>query len=100
MGDYDLDGFLDLFVTNMADNVLLRNSGDGLTFTDVAIDAGVGMWILGEDERVAWGAVFIDYDNDGDEDLYVVSGYLRLPGERAVPNSNICGGAAQRAVAK
>lgn len=80
VGDYDLDGFLDLFVTNMADNVLLRNNGDGLTFTDVAIDAGVGMWILGEDERVAWGAVFIDYDNDGDEDLYVVSGYLRLPG--------------------
>ncbi|MFB3138673.1 MAG: CRTAC1 family protein [Phycisphaerales bacterium] len=63
-GDYDNDGDVDLYVTNVGPNVLLRNEGDG-RFTDVTGQAGVG--------HPGWGssAAFVDYDHDGDLDLYV-----------------------------
>ena len=77
VGDYDRDGFFDMFLTNIGGNVLLRNRGDGHTFSDVAQRAGVTFGKAREQERVAWGAVFFDYDNDSDEDLYVVSGWIR-----------------------
>ncbi|MDP6595336.1 MAG: CRTAC1 family protein [Candidatus Poribacteria bacterium] len=65
-GDYDLDGDLDLYVTNYGPNVLYRNNGDG-TFTDVSQSAGV--------DSSLWGTscAFADYDCDGDLDLYVVN---------------------------
>jgi len=65
-GDYDNDGFLDLYVTNFGSNVLYRNMGDG-TFTDVTAQAGVG------DERWGSSAAFADYDKDGDLDLFLVN---------------------------
>ncbi len=65
-GDYDNDGDVDLYVTNVGPNVLLRNDGEG-RFTDVTTQASVG--------DPAWGvsAAFIDYDADGDLDLFVTN---------------------------
>ena len=77
VGDYDLDGYLDIFVTNIRDNVLLRNEGTGLEFTDSARDAGARVGLIDRRARVAWGTFLFDYDNDGDEDIYLASGYLR-----------------------
>ena len=66
-GDYDNDGFPDLFVTQFGKNVLYHNNGDG-TFTDVTDRAGVGGLETGMFHA---GATFVDYDRDGKLDLYV-----------------------------
>ena len=63
-GDYDNDGFLDLYLTTFGDNVLYHNNGDG-TFTDVTRAAGVAIG------RWSTSATFFDYDADGSLDLFV-----------------------------
>ncbi len=68
VGDYDNDGFDDLFVTYWGHNVLYRNNGDG-TFTDVSEKAGVA----GSGTRWGAGCCFLDYDRDGHLDLFVAS---------------------------
>jgi enediyne biosynthesis protein E4 len=72
VGDYNNDGFEDLFVTYYGENVLYRNNGDG-TFTDVTKRAG-----LGQSSRL-WGSgcTFVDYDRDGHLDLFIAN-YLDL----------------------
>ena len=71
-GDYDNDGWTDLFVTFWGHDVLLHNNGDG-TFTDVTAKAGLAH----EDTRWSTGCAFIDYDRDGHLDLFV-SHYVDL----------------------
>jgi hypothetical protein len=65
-GDYDNDGFVDLFVTFWGHDVLLHNNGDG-TFTDVTRKAG--LWH--DDVRWSTGCSFVDYDRDGRLDLFI-----------------------------
>jgi len=66
VGDYNNDGFDDIFVTSWGDNVLYRNNGDG-TFTDVTDKAGLS----GTEGRWSTGCSFLDYDRDGHLDLFV-----------------------------
>ena len=66
VGDYNNDGWPDLYITCLGGNVLYRNNGDG-TFTDVTKAAGV------VDGRWSAGAAFGDYDADGDLDLFVAN---------------------------
>jgi len=65
VGDYNRDGRSDIYVTNTeVGNVLLRNEGND-QFTEVAAEAGVAFYSIG------WGALFLDADNNGWQDLYV-----------------------------
>ena len=65
--DYDNDGDPDLYVTNFGENVLYRNNADG-TFTDVTVHAGVS-----NGDKWSLSCAFVDYDHDGNLDLYVVN---------------------------
>ncbi|MGA7914436.1 MAG: CRTAC1 family protein [Candidatus Acidiferrales bacterium] len=79
VGDYDNDGFSDIYVTNFGKNILYHNNGEG-TFTDVTAKAGVaaGGWSA--------SAGFFDYDNDGRLDLFVTR-YL----DWSVEKNKTCG---------
>jgi hypothetical protein len=83
VGDYDNDGFEDLFVTHWGNNVLYHNNGDG-TFTDVSAKAG----LLGTEGRWSTGCSFLDYDRDGNLDLFV-SNYVTFDLKMApLPGAN------------
>ncbi|MBK9104581.1 MAG: VCBS repeat-containing protein [Saprospiraceae bacterium] len=66
VGDYNLDGYMDMYITNLYDNVLYKNNGDG-TFENVGAALGVN------DPGMGWGNVFADFDNDRLPDIYVVN---------------------------
>jgi enediyne biosynthesis protein E4 len=85
IGDYDNDGWEDLFVTYYGKNVLYHNNGDG-TFTDVSQKAGVA----GKGTRWNTGCAFVDYDRDGHLDLFVAN-YIDLDLATApLPESGPC----------
>ena len=86
IGDYNNDGFEDLFITGWGQNVLYRNNGDG-TFSDVTKEAG--LW--NAHPRFGTGCTFLDYDRDGRLDLFVAN-YVTFDPEK-VPRagaSNTC----------
>jgi len=82
VGDFDLDGNLDLFKTNFSDdtNVLYRNDGKG-NFDDVTIRSGLAV----ETRYVGWGTGMVDLDNDGLLDLFVVTGTVYPEVEKKLP---------------
>ncbi|HKW98837.1 MAG TPA: CRTAC1 family protein [Bryobacteraceae bacterium] len=84
IADYDNDGWLDVYVTNITDdymkecNMLWHNNGDG-TFTDVSQETGTCATLWG------WGAKFGDFDNDGWQDIFVVNGLRSAGPENYIP---------------
>ncbi len=80
-GDYNRDGLLDFYVTNMGANLLLRQLPDQ-SFQNRAFNARVDRPDIDGLLQVGWGTFFFDYDNDGWLDLYVVDGFLDSAKER------------------
>ena len=82
VGDYNLDGHLDLFKTHFADdtNVLYRNDGKG-NFDDVTNAAHLGA----ETHYICWGTGIVDLDNDGNPDIFVVAGSTYPGIEQTLP---------------
>ena len=72
VGDYNADGWFDIYVTDLETSVFFKNNGDE-TFTDIAQLTGT------EFNSVGWGAVFLDGDNDADLDLYVSGTEVNVP---------------------
>ena len=88
VGDYDNDGFDDLFITCWGQNLLFHNDGDG-TFQDVTKEAG----LLHEGARYGTGCTWIDYDRDGRLDLFVAHYLVSIP-TRFRPAARIRGASA------
>jgi len=82
VGDYNLDGNLDIFKTHFADdtNILYKNDGKG-NFEDATIGAGLAV----ETRFIGWGAGIVDLDNDGNPDLFFVTGSVYPEVEAKLP---------------
>ena len=82
VGDYDLDGHLDLLKTHFTDdaNILYRNDGKA-NFDDMTWTSRLGV----ETRYVCWGAGIVDLDNDGSPDLFMVTGHVYPEIERKLP---------------
>ena len=76
-GDYDGDGLLDIIKTNYSDQTtsLYHNQGNGF-FSDRTFQAGLS----GQTSSVKWGTAFFDFDNDGQLDVFIVTGAIYPPG--------------------
>ena len=72
IGDYNNDGFIDIAFSDLGPGSLLMNDGDG-TFSDVSSASGVTSGLSG---GVSWGTAFLDYNNDGHQDLFFAQGQI------------------------
>ena len=83
VGDYDLNGELDIVKTHFQGDMpgLYHNEGKG-DFVDVTIRAGLGV----ETQYICWGTGFCDLDNDGFPDIFMVAGGVYPEVERKFPN--------------
>ena len=70
IGDYNSDGLLDYFVTNIRSNKFMVNQGAGNAFLEKSQELGTGL------TAISWGANFVDFDQDADLDLFVANGDL------------------------
>lgn len=84
IGDYDEDGKLDYYTTNIGRNVLFHNEGNG-TFTDVTDSMEVANIYVDTAFATSWGTAFLDYDNDSYLDLFVSNG--KIPSASFIPTS-------------
>ena len=82
IGDFDLDGSLDIFKTHFADDtsILYKNDGKGF-FEDLTIRSGLAV----ETRFIGWGAGIVDLDNDGNPDLFLVTGSVYPEVEQKLP---------------
>jgi enediyne biosynthesis protein E4 len=82
IGDYNLDGHLDIFKTHFSDdtNILYRNNGKGI-FEDVTIRSGLAV----ETRYIGWGAGIVDLDNNGLPDVFLVTGSVYPEIEKQLP---------------
>jgi hypothetical protein len=83
IGDFNLDGNLDIFKTHFSEDtsILYRNDGKG-NFTDATMASGLGV----ETRYVGWGAGIVDLDNDGLPDLFLVTGNVYIDVEQKLPS--------------
>ena len=70
VGDYDNDGWMDYFITNIRFNYFMVNQGAGKPFINKSKELGTRLF------KIGWGANFADFDHDGDLDLFVANGDL------------------------
>lgn len=75
IGDIDNDLYKDYYMTNLGRNVLYHANGDA-TFSDLTTAAGVEDDSVNNELATGWGAMFLDYDNDGLQDLFVNNGQI------------------------
>lgn len=75
VGDFDEDGRLDMYMSNIGSSILYHNRGDG-TFEEMTNRAEVGRGTIEGEKSIGWGTAFLDFDNNGLLDLYLVAGTL------------------------
>ena len=75
IGDYNNDGYEDLFMSNIGRPYLLKNNQDK-TFTDITDISGASYAHIKDINTVSWGVNFFDYDNDGWQDIYIANGNM------------------------
>ena len=84
-GDYDGDGRPDLLVANYEGQTATLYHNEAAYFTDVSFAAGIGLQTL---NALQWGALFFDYDNDGDSDIFLANGHITSALESEYPQSS------------